>query len=405
MIERRYSIKKTVLTGGIRMKRIRLVICTLLAVLIVSMSVLSVSAIDEKYYLKDLGMTVRLPNSYYTITRETQKDDPVFRVLNVGYDETMTAFHAAEIYLQSQDGDRRSKISISMTEDETSKALLSYGTLKDDQLNELIKTYESEGIYKNGEIKKHNGFTTLDFDFERKTDDKVIYGQMINTVINGMNLVFTLQKDNEIIIPDESRVFTNMVNTMSFDKILEKNGPSFEWWRVLLWILIMAMIIFVIYFIYHQNEVSKKKKESLRERRRQSAAKYAAGASYESSLDSKYSENSGDDEAFDEILGYGDKKEYEQRSLNDIETLDIRVKEKRDLSGIEYFEDEGRSLITDEDYFDKYFTEQTQPVSKGEKVIGTVKTYTKIGARRVGNFINNVGNSKKKKDDYKDIDT
>ena len=386
-------------------RRIRIVISLLLVLSLLMISVFSVSAIDNKYYLSDLKMTVRIPNQYYTVTRDSDRDDENFKALGLDYDETMTAFYAANIYLQAQNEGKNIKISVVMTQDDNSKAVMSYNKLKDDELQQVINTYQEGGVYKDGTITKHNGFKCLDFKFERDNDDKKIYGSMVNTVINGMNLNFTIQKDNEDLLPDEEKVLTNMVNTMSFDKIIDNGGPSFEWWRVLIWIVTMAVIIFIIYFVYHRVEQSKKRQRNMRKRTRRSDDSYLIGdKGYSEDLlnpekigDLTYDESKEDDVDLDKLLGYSDKRDYVDRSLNDIDNLDIKVKEKREKSGIDYFEDDGGKISSGEDYFEKYFTEEREHRNAGVKAADAAATYTKIGAKKLGNFVKNVSSSVKEK--------
>lgn len=369
------------------------------AVTVMFLSAVSVSAIDDKYYITDLKMTVRLPNDYYVITRDTENGDEDLTALNLDYDETMTAFRAADIYLQALNSERNIKISITMTQDQNSMSIISYNNVSSDDLDQVIASYETDGIYTGGEVKKHSGFTCVDFDLQRisESDGKTLYGKMVNSVINGMNMNFTIQKESEQLTAEEEKVLTNMVNNMSFDEIITKEGPAFDWWRVLLWTVIMGAIIFVIFKVYSKHTEAKKKqqKNSRRRRRNTSSSDYSDLLKKSSDdLGESTSESSFEDDIMlDKQLGYSSSEEYTNRSFNDIDKLDISVKEKETRKGIEYFEDGGGKLAEDKDYFESYFTEEVEHRNAGVKAADAAATYTKIGARKVGNFVKNVGNS------------
>ena len=77
-----------------------------LAAALLSAFLIPASAMDDTYSFDEFGMSIKLPKSYYVITRETPRDDKVFSDVGLEYDETLTAFRNADIYLRAYDPDK-----------------------------------------------------------------------------------------------------------------------------------------------------------------------------------------------------------------------------------------------------------------------------------------------------------
>lgn len=384
-------------------KKITSVFIVLVSIILTFIFSISTSALDNKYYITDLGLTVKLPKQYFVVTTDSQMGDKNFSSMGLDYDETIIAFNAANIYLQAQDDEFKLKITLTKTQDEDSEAVNNYSSLGDDELKTLLSTYLEDKTYYDGSIKKHGQFSCIDLRGQKTSDGKDIYIYQINTVVNGMNLNFTIQKETDPLEASEEKVLSNMVNSMAFDKIIG-NNPSFEWWRILIWVLIMAVIVFAIYFVYHQYNEQNKKKRRQQQRRKMtrpiidplipSKPEYYEKAIEDTmrfdSLQEEEVEETQEELSFDEVLGYQEKEEFKDRSLTDLETYDISVKNRNTTKGIEYFEDNGESFLKNEDYFDRYFKEQLPSRKQREKVASAIGTYTKISFRHLGYFFKNL---------------
>ena len=58
-----------------------------------------VSALDNKYTIDDMGMSVKIPKSFTVITRDTMREDEALVAAGIDYDEIMTAFLANICFL------------------------------------------------------------------------------------------------------------------------------------------------------------------------------------------------------------------------------------------------------------------------------------------------------------------
>lgn len=388
-------------------KTVKRILSMLFALTLLFAFVISVSALDNKYDISELKFSVKLPKQFNVVTRDSSPDDENFAAMGLVYEDTIAAFKDANIYLQGKEKESENPLTITITKnsDENSKKINNYSELSTQERKDLLDEMLSDEIYVSGVEKKHADFICFDIQIKKEADNKVIYGLLSNTIVNGMSINFIIQKDGTPLSTDEERILTNMVNSVNFQKITT-TGPTFEWWRILLWVLVMAVIVFAVYFIYKQNNDVKKRKEE--DRRNKNKSSVDSLISDRTDLvedvirDSKDHDEILSAEAraldqekltFDEALGYEDKQDFSERALTDLDQYEISVKEKKAMKGIDYFEDGGESIFEKEDYFDKYFNEKTEHRKTSEKAASAIGTYTKMLFRHLGYFFHNLAKS------------
>lgn len=363
-------------------KSFRNIFSLLVCVVLLLCSIFSVGAIDDKYEINELGLSIKLPKEYSVITTTTAQDDEVFSKLGLDYNETMTAFSAAHIYLQGVSEDQILKITLTGTSDKNSEAINNYSDLSSSERKRVTEAFLSDQMYTSGTEVKHNGNIFIDLRFARKTPAGTIYGYQCHTVVNGMNVNLTMQKNNEDLTADEIKVITNIANSIKFNKIKRNSSLAFDWWRILLWILVLVAIGIAAHYLYKFYLNSKKEKEQQRrtQHRIQSKAHRTeedllldggAPAKKNGAEQSLFDDLSIDgDMSFEEMLGY-DVDDYRSRANTDLDYFDIDVKTKDDSKGFSFFEDyesdKNRSksdflddLLSDDDsdYFDDFFSDR-----------------------------------------------
>ena len=230
---------------------------------------------------------------------------------------------------------------------------------------------------------KHND--TIFFDTERETtiDDETVYINQCHTVVNGMQIDLMLQKSEEEITAEEALQLTNAANSMTFDKVqTAPSGPAFDWWRLLLWIVILVAISIAVSFVYKQYRAANQRKmEARRQRHNTTLADYeeARHAEEEPKM------------TFEESLGYKDEEEFTSRAAADeMAGTDISVQEKDPNKGINFFEDEGEGIDDGTDYFDTFFKEPVEQRSPVQRFFSAIWSYIKIAATHTGYFLKNL---------------
>ena len=361
----------------------RMIAVTALVAVLLFAFVISAAAMDDTYRFDDLGMSIKLPKSYYVITRETPRGDEVFTEVGLDYDETMTAFHNAGIYLRAYDPEKVFQISMTVTENENTESVNNYSDLTAAERIAIADTMQSDASVSKVVEVKHNGNIFFDSERSAEIDGKTVYFNQSSTVINGMQIDLTLQKSEEEIAPDEAKALTNAANSLSFNNIKRNTGAVFDWWRLLLWIGILAAISIAVSVIYKHRDNSKKQKLEARRSRRRTADD--EGDTEEPAVTPEQPEN------FEESLGYRDEEEFKQRSeADEMAGYDISVRERDPSKGVSFFEDEGESIDDGTDYFDTYFNEPTEKRTVFQRMASAVSAYFQYAVNHIGYFFKNL---------------
>lgn len=340
---------------------------------------LQTAALDDKYRFDDLKMSVKAPKDFYVITRDSDSDDDAFEALGLDYGKTMDEFEESDIYLRAYDPDQKFFISLVVTVTDESKTINNYSDISATDRREILDSIKSEDSVDSAVEVKHNNNIFFDSEGETESDGQPLYYQQSNTVINGMQIDLILQKADKSIQPDESKVLISMANSLEFDKIIRTTGPNFEWWRLLLWAVILVAVALALSFLYRQRNAANHRRLMERRRQRELALAEESGELPE-----------GETVTFEEALGYQDSEQYENRAATDLDTYDIKVEEKDPMQGVALFEDSGESIDDGSDYFDTYFSETVETRKGASRFFGAVWTYIKIGFRRLGYFFRNI---------------
>ena len=359
----------------------KILAAVLLAVMLAAVFITPASAMDNTYRFDQFGMSIKLPKSYYVVTLDTPRSDPVFSELNLDYDETMTAFNAADIYLRAYDPDKVIQLSLTVTKDDNSRSVNNYSDLTAAERKAITDMMLSDGSVESAVEVKHNG--NIFFDSERSTtvEDKTVYFNQSSTVVNGMRIDLTLQKAEDSFKPEEAKVLDNAANSLSFDEIKRNSGAVFDWWRLALWIGILVTISVAVSVIYRHRDNPKKQKRE--ERRARVPAEEVRHAKKEESPEQQVS--------FEESLGYTDEEEFKQRSeADEMAGYDISVRERDPRKGVAFFEDEGESIDDGTGYFDTYFNSPTEARSPIRRFFSSIGAYIKIGLTHTGYFFKNL---------------
>lgn len=389
----------------------RIILLVFVCLLVMISCCMGTDALDDKYTIKELGLSIKIPKDYAVVTRELERDDDVFTELKLDYDETMTAFSAADIYLQAVSDDEILKITLTETSDDNSKAINNYSELSESQRKQVLDTFMNSGNYTSGVEIKHNGSIYFDFALTQQSQKTEIFCYQCHTVVNGMNINLTLHKNTEDFTADEIKVITDMANTISFDKIELNDGPSFEWWRFLIWIAILVVIALLAKYLY--SWYNSYKGSQLRNRHERKplgddfddedvilgeTPKYKQESGNLHTLLSELGIDNGDEElSFDELLGY-DTTDYKERANTQFESFDIKVKSKNKSRGVAYFEDSGKGINqqrkyskdSNRDFFDDYFSDSDMNVFGNERGKDVSTNKARIGNKSLKNFYKNL---------------
>ncbi len=371
--------------------------CLFVCFVIALFSIVPSFALDDSYRIDEMEMTLKIPKEYTVITRTTDKNDAAFSKLGLNYDETMTAFSLDNIYLQAIGNSNGLKINLRQITDDNSKEINNYSDLSEAQREEALNVFLKNEMCVSGVEIKHNDNIFFDLNVLQKTQVGNIYIYQCHTVINGMNIDLTLEKQHEALTADEIKIVTNIANSFEFDEIYLKNGPAFEWWRLLLWIVVLVVVAIAANYLYRTYN---SKHKNIKTRR----ISHSHGVDVDSSSDEKtemsdvsnnkrsllkelgFDDN--DEMTFDELLGY-DKTDYYSRSNSEMDSYDIKVKSKRQ-SSVSYFEEDEKRITKKGDYFDEFFNDNDEHKNEKNHKGNVVVFYVKKAFRHLKYFCINV---------------
>ena len=367
-----------------RSRLLRIAAALVAVAIVLCFAVVSAAAQDNTYTFNDFGMSVKVPKEFYVITRNTSRGDNVFEKTGLDYDKTMTEFHAAGIYLRAYEPDNAYQLSMTVTKNESSAAVNNYSDLTAAQRKSIAETLLADESVSSSQEVKRNGI--IFFETERKlvTEGTTVYIHLDNTIVNGYSIDLSLQKNDNEISSEEAKVLSSMANSLNFKNINRNNGPKFDLWRLLLWVVILAAIAVAVSLIYKRHNEATKARMEARRLRRSTPSNHSFGKETEEKEEAWQM-------TFDESLGYRDDEEFASRAdADEMAGYDIKVRDRDPNKGVAFFEDGGDGIDDGSDYFDTYFKEPVEQRTAMQRFAGAVGTYAKMALRRMENFFINL---------------
>lgn len=343
----------------------------LLSIILCAMALVSVSAEAYKQYtVEELQMDVSLPADMYVITRDSQSSEPVFSDLNIDYIGKIAAMQNGNIYLQGIAKDNSLTVEVAMVRDEVSEKVNDFRLLKNDQLDLVLEGYLQLESYSDGCVSEYNDVVFCDLRLQYPVNSTTVYAAQSNTVVNGMNVNITFQSVGDELTDEELKTVQKILKSISFaenDEVNKKKAAVVIWVIVIIAIIILLAIL-AWYFLNKKKMLSTRPTRVSLERTKQ-----------RDNLEEEY--------------GY-DSDEFERNSVL-LNEKKINVKDGS-INGLSYFEDDGKSIDGNSEYFSDYFAngkESKVTPSPKKSVSKTLKNaYT-----RTGYFVTNVSRLVKKK--------
>lgn len=240
-----------------------------ICIILISASFLSTNAqiSGKDYRVEELKMNVTLPQTMLAITRDSTKEDTYFATFAETYNDNMTYFNDADVYLMGKTLDKRLTIVLTMTQDNNSKDIYNYKFLSKDELKKIQDGYMSSGIYTSCTEDELGDMTFLDFIIDYKSDGNEVYGAYSNTVVNGMIVNFTFASANGKLTSDDYKTIQEILSSVKFDKIYDKSAINDSVYKIILFVILtiaaISAIAFIVFTIIKKKNSSKHKHEKL----------------------------------------------------------------------------------------------------------------------------------------------
>lgn len=182
---------------------------------------LTAFAENTSYELDELNMSIPVPNDMLAITRESEKTDSYFSKFGLDYQETMDTLVADDIYLQAMKEDSSLTLTVTMTKDESSGKIDNYKKLSDDEISSIKDKLLEDKEYKSASIVDYNNVRYINLTLSTKMGKKIVQAQQYNTVINGENIVISMQSAaGEKFTTDDKELLASIIEGT---QIIEQN--------------------------------------------------------------------------------------------------------------------------------------------------------------------------------------
>lgn len=221
------------------MKKIRLLIISLLCILTAFACSISVSAEAIEYYLEDLGMSISISDSMNVKVKGPESDLP------------------KEKYLEATSADKNLTFTISMETSEDTKKITSLADQPTDVIDEIKSTFVSGGLSE-GKDETYGDALFLNFTQEEEN----ISARYSVTYINGMAITIVSQAKNNTFSNDDLALIKGSLESIRFDSIEQIKQENTEnaikiWIIVIISILLTAGAVIFIVSLVKKNKARK----------------------------------------------------------------------------------------------------------------------------------------------------
>lgn len=206
----------------------RAVSCAVIMLLLISAFHITVSAADKSYQIKELGMSIALPDDISVITRQTRENDPAFAALGYTYEQAQNVMRDSDIYLKGVPKDASYEVEVCMVKNEQSSDVYNLKLLSEKQLASVKGELEADESCTGCTVTQTDD--TVVFNMETKYEipsqdgakPVTVYGIMSYTVVNGMQVSFSLRSMGKPVSVAEHSIFNAASSSIKFDEILAK---------------------------------------------------------------------------------------------------------------------------------------------------------------------------------------
>ena len=199
-------------------------ICILFAILLLVVLALpaAASGVDVSYRLSPLSMSVKLPGNDLVVTRQTEKNSPLYEKLGLDAAQTQDRMEKENLYLLAYPADQSYEIDVEMTENEQSKEVHNLKFLSEKQIAAFKQQLLERQNSVNGSVTETPQALFFDFETHTALQNGETHTITAYTIVSGRQILLRLQSAGDNISVEELGVFHNMVSSVTFSQIVEK---------------------------------------------------------------------------------------------------------------------------------------------------------------------------------------
>lgn len=206
----------------------RAVSFTAVLLLMISAFHMAAAAADKSYQIKELGMSIALPGDISAVTRQSGENDPAYAALGYTYEQAQKVMKESDIYLKGVPKDASYEVEVYMVKNEHSSSVYNLSLLSEKQLAAVKKELEADEnctgctVAQTGDMVIFNVETQYEIPAQDGAKAVTVYGVMSYTVVNGMQVSFSLRSMGSPVSVAQHGVFNAASSSIKFDEILAK---------------------------------------------------------------------------------------------------------------------------------------------------------------------------------------
>ena len=180
----------------------------------------------KEYTLSDIGMTIKLPENMYILTRDIDENDPALAACNLTKETVLKNFKASDTYIKASEKNFLYDITVTMVKNSDTSTIDNLTALSDDEVQGVIDNLLKQKIYTGCAKTKFNNTLFLALDLQYDSSNTKIYGIQEYTVIKGTKVVITFQSYNGEITDNQKSLLNEIMNSVTFEGISSEEQPS-----------------------------------------------------------------------------------------------------------------------------------------------------------------------------------
>lgn len=194
-------------------------------VLMMTISVFNVFAVDNSYYIEELKMNINLPSEMVAVTRQSPETDKYYSLFGIDYETSIAEFERENIYLRGMYQDSSKVLNVTMLSDDQSQLIGDYNNLDDSQLVDVETVLLQQDSYTSCTIERYDDNIYMNLQYTTEVNGNTVYATQYNTVVGGNYINITLIPANgQQLTSDDYQMLNKVISSVSFS---DKNANFF----------------------------------------------------------------------------------------------------------------------------------------------------------------------------------
>lgn len=208
-------------------------VCTALLVLLFVLSITTAAYADNTISLDELYLDVTLDDGVWSITRDTQPDDPVWEALGAEPEELLGFMQANGIYLYAFPSDFSSELDLIVSDSDKIESFFDFNLYSDEEILNLYESLGDELLSGAGEnIRQFELYQAAEakyvlYRYDHEIDGVRVTSEVYSTFYNGRAFTFALTPFSGEYTEADAALLRSIVGAAHFTKQLSPSKPTF----------------------------------------------------------------------------------------------------------------------------------------------------------------------------------